>query len=355
MRRLHLLFPVLVAVSAVLFALAPAAVHASDDAAAGATIVFHEDLVIGLDPETPIGRVEDIAVDSAGNIYVLDTGFMTVHKFSPGGTHLGDIGREGEAPGEFFAPNCLTLGPGGDIYVAGASSLITVLHPDGTPGPLIAREQVFRAQQIRFDPSGRLYLVGFDPVSRKVIHRYATATFEYLGSFCNSYAGDRRIDPRLGATYAGGYLDFAPNGGILFAQKMPQEVFLFSSEGKLEATHAARRSETTEPNPKIDGERVFIGAQAQTTALFALEDGSYLVSLAVPPEGDVDSYTFFDIYDADGVRQATRRVAGWMTPKCRDNEGRICVPWAKSISESESVPVIVRYRMEIVEAGTGAK
>jgi hypothetical protein len=297
-----------------------------------------------------MGYARDIVVDSTGIIYVLDSGFLTVHKFAPDGTHLGDIGREGEAPGEFFAPNCLAVGPDGDIYVAGASSLITVLHPDGTPGPLIARDQVFRAQQIRFGPGGRLYLVGYDPVSRKVVHRYAARTFEYLDSFCDSYAGTRRVDPRLAAQYAGGYLDFAPKGGILFAQKMPQRVFQFSPEGELEGTHDARRSETTDPNPKIDGDTVIMSAQTQTTALFALEDGSYLLTLAVPSEDGSRSHTLFDIYDAEGARQATGRVTGWVFPKYRDAEGRIYVPSSKQVSNSEEIPVVVRYRMEFADA-----
>ena len=332
-----------------------AAVHASDDAAAEATIGLHEDLVIGLDPEAPLGRVHDIAVDSAGNIYVLDTGFMTIHKFAPDGRHLADLGREGEAPGEFFAPACLTVGPDGNIYVAGSSSLITVLHPDGTPGPLIQRDLVMWARKIRFGPDGRLYLVGFDPVSQKVVHRYAAGTYEYLDSFCDSYAGARKLEPRIGATYAGGCLDFTPDGDILFGQWSPQRVFLFTAGGELVRTHAVRSSQSPEPQFQVDGDTVHMSFSARTTALFALDDGAFLATLAVPQEGDRESCTLFDIYDADGDRLAAGRVSGWMIPKCRDAKGRIYVPWEKTAADEEDVPVIVRYRMEIVEAGPGSK
>ena len=211
---------------------------------------------------------------------------------------------------------------------------------------------MFRAQQIRFDPAGRLYLVGFDPISRKVVHRYAAKTFEYLDSFCDSYAGDGDLDPRVGATYAGGCLDFTSAGEILVAQYAPQRVFRFSAEGKPVTTHDARFSQSPPPPGRGARKHGHHDLPAMTTCLFVGEDDRFLATLAVPSTDDEKSYTLFDIYDATGGRLASTEIPGWWMPKCMDDEGRLYLPSSKSLVEGEDVPVVVRYRVEITEAAS---
>jgi sugar lactone lactonase YvrE len=59
----------------------------------------------------------DIAMDPAGNIYILDAGNQRIQKFSPEGKYLATIGRRGQGPGEFNYPRSLDIDPKGNLYV----------------------------------------------------------------------------------------------------------------------------------------------------------------------------------------------------------------------------------------------
>ena len=62
-------------------------------------------------------RVEDIGVDSQGNIYVLDIGNYRIQKYDDRGIHVRTIGRKGQGPGEFDTPYGMFLSVEDIIYV----------------------------------------------------------------------------------------------------------------------------------------------------------------------------------------------------------------------------------------------
>jgi sugar lactone lactonase YvrE len=73
-----------------------------------------------------------IAVDGAGNLYVLDTGNHRVQKFGPDGTYLATYGRRGQGPGEFQYPAWLAVDGKGFLYITDPyNQRIQVLTPDG--------------------------------------------------------------------------------------------------------------------------------------------------------------------------------------------------------------------------------
>lgn len=56
-------------------------------------------------PEYQFGNLRAIAVDERGRMYVLDGHGPVVRAYAPDGTYVGDIGREGEGPGEYKRPD----------------------------------------------------------------------------------------------------------------------------------------------------------------------------------------------------------------------------------------------------------
>jgi sugar lactone lactonase YvrE len=74
----------------------------------------------------------NIALDPAGNLYVLDSGNHRVQKFGTDGKHAATFGRQGQGPGEFVYPSWLSVDAKGFLYVSDPNNnRVQVLTPDG--------------------------------------------------------------------------------------------------------------------------------------------------------------------------------------------------------------------------------
>ena len=72
-----------------------------------------------------------IASDSAGNIFVADTGNGRIEKFSPGGKLLSTMGSKGSGRG-VAAPTGIAVDPSGNIYIANdGTHRVLKVKPDG--------------------------------------------------------------------------------------------------------------------------------------------------------------------------------------------------------------------------------
>ncbi len=74
----------------------------------------------------------NMAVDDAGNIYILDSGNQRIQKFNPEGKYVATIGRKGQGPGDLSQPGSINLDKNGYVYVLdGNLKKIQVFSPDG--------------------------------------------------------------------------------------------------------------------------------------------------------------------------------------------------------------------------------
>jgi hypothetical protein len=89
----------------------------------------------GDDEDVIFGVVREVAIDDAGNVYLLDVQLNQVHVFDRDGNFLRAIGREGEGPGEFRRPSSMFVMPDGRIAIVQAMpGKIILLNPDGSLG-----------------------------------------------------------------------------------------------------------------------------------------------------------------------------------------------------------------------------
>jgi streptogramin lyase len=102
-----------------------------------------------------------IATDSAGDIFVADTGNGRIEKFSPGGTLLSTMGTKESGRG-VAAPNGVAIDRSGNIYIADAGThRVLKVKPDGT---LIAEWKgpapgFYGPRRIAIGPDDSVYVV----------------------------------------------------------------------------------------------------------------------------------------------------------------------------------------------------
>lgn len=78
-----------------------------------------------------LDRIQDVAVNSAGELFIADRGEQAVFIISETGRLVDRLGRKGEGPGEFARINALHIGPGDSIYVHDFDRYrLTVFEPE---------------------------------------------------------------------------------------------------------------------------------------------------------------------------------------------------------------------------------
>lgn len=75
----------------------------------------------------------DIAIDKAGNMYILDAGNYRVQKLNSDGEFILSFLRQGEGPGELLSPGKIQIDNVGNIHVSSRNGIIQIFTSDGEP------------------------------------------------------------------------------------------------------------------------------------------------------------------------------------------------------------------------------
>ena len=117
-------------------------------------------------PHEVFGRIADVAVGLAGDVFVLDNLNLDVRWFSSDGTFLGSAGRAGGGPGEFRSPMSVSVRPDGQIEVLDmAYRRLTRFAPTPDEGLLLRSELTIPVFGMDFcTMRGRYFVLANDSV-----------------------------------------------------------------------------------------------------------------------------------------------------------------------------------------------
>ncbi|WP_205503495.1 SMP-30/gluconolactonase/LRE family protein [Rufibacter psychrotolerans] len=140
------------------------------------------------------GEIRDIAVDAAGNVFVVDNGMKRVQKFSPTGVLLNKFGKYGNGEGEFWSPYGITVDQEGIVYVLdqdrqkinkfklGADGAYAFLGAFGNPIPRFSGTEdgvLVEPASLAVDEAGNVYVT---ERGNHRVHKFNSAG-AYLGKF----------------------------------------------------------------------------------------------------------------------------------------------------------------------------
>jgi DNA-binding beta-propeller fold protein YncE len=125
---------------------------------------LEEDLRIGSeeDPDYMFYRIRGLAVDSDGNILVVDMSNFRVQIFDKEGKYVRTIGRSGQGPGEFERPSGIRINrSNGDIYVRDIGRALDIFNSQGEFKKTVSMNKFIRD----FIPIKNTVLAVFDQTS----------------------------------------------------------------------------------------------------------------------------------------------------------------------------------------------
>jgi hypothetical protein len=191
----------------------------------------------------------DMAVDAAGNIFILDSGNQRIQVFGPNGQYVRTIGRRGQGPGEFESLNSISVDREGRLYVLDdRQKRIQIFTTDGQVVKSIrttlaasqdSSSAIMGIDRIRLLGSGAFVIhtsIGYGlsgatkPKTRPKLVKLLSPDLEVRGEFGEPFDYGEEITNTVGNTWA-----FAVDGEdhtyLSFAYQ--NRIEKYSPEGKL--------------------------------------------------------------------------------------------------------------------------
>lgn len=163
-----------------------------------------------------------LALDAAGNLYLVDGGNRRIQKWSPDGTFLATWGSPADGEGGLVEPIDVAIGPGGDLYVtdAGRHQVVRFDSDGRLLGNWGGPAELTSPRGIAVDAAGDVYVVDRD--SHRVL-KFAPGGAS-LGSIGGPESGPGQLDRPYGvAVDADGdlYVTDAGHGRIVVFTQSP--------------------------------------------------------------------------------------------------------------------------------------
>jgi tripartite motif-containing protein 71 len=130
---------------------------------------------------------DGVAVDSAGNIWVADTGHDQIVEFSPSGRELQSLGSDGSGNGQLDHPQGLAFDSAGNVWVADQDN--NRIEEFSATGGYLSQIAVATPDGIAIDQAGNRWVSSPSYADGNAVYEFTPAgtSLEYYGSTQASY------------------------------------------------------------------------------------------------------------------------------------------------------------------------
>ncbi len=301
----------------------------------------------GADDDVLLGVIDSVVMGEDGTTWLLDTQLNTAHAIGPDGEFLGDVGREGDGPGEVRRPGALVQLPNGNLgFVLRQPGRIVEVAVDGEPvgsrrmtplgggeGSMISPVTAFcrngwlvaaGRQFTGFDGGQEVTMVNFishfDPVTGAELRRFENFP-RPLDVNDPSFAERDEYTPVNGGWAMG------PDGRIYLPPERDRYlVRVFAADGsvqrEIERPYRPRKRDDRDKQDILDGVRMVVNGQLVQVDVDIEDRDPAIVQLHVsdagelwvlgsvgardPEEGILQTW---DVHDGDGVFVRQVRLA----------------------------------------------
>lgn len=278
------------------------------------------------------GQIAAVEWTPSGEIAVLDSKRCLVSFYSPDGTYLRSVGRNGSGPGEFLLPSAISFAPGGSFAVADAmAQRLSVFDPAGNY--LRAVEGFFPTPPVMLDFVDDSSYVGFKPefeqTEEGMFMGFSLGRWQ-IDSITPSvvYFSDMApFDPAdMASSFSENMFSYTTTpDGTVFRAPMTADSYtveVYSPEGPLVLTIERSYTPVAKTEQEIEDEKTFVEARMAAggapAGMMSWEPDPYKFSIAgirADHEGNVwvtrgwTAGAVFDVFDPAGELLYTVDIA----------------------------------------------
>jgi tripartite motif-containing protein 71 len=206
---------------------ASARAMAGEDPTFSTTPTFHSAFGSSGTGDGQLNHPAGMAIDSAGDLWVVDQDNDRVQKFNQAGEFLDSFGSSGAGDGQFGRPTSVAIDSAGDLWVTDAgNSRVQKFSPEGEflakfGSYGIGNGQFNRAEGIAIAPNGHIWIG--DTYNGRL------QEFNAAGEFIKVVGSQGSGEGQIGESTD---LDFAPNGDIWVSDWRYNRVVVFNQAGE---------------------------------------------------------------------------------------------------------------------------
>lgn len=248
------------------------------------------------DSSHPIGGIGDMAIDSAGHLYLADTRMNELKTWDADGSFLGVVGSVGEGPGEYLLPSNVDIHPQtGEIGVVDPIGGRLVLYDPATLAPTETRRLEAPVSTVK------MMLGGGDTVFLGGVAMNYGATPPFVGAVVADSVVGRLLplpeelqNRTFGGSYISGFLDRVGNVMFMGIRGSPTLYRTDLQGTKLDSVALPPSFYELPDIPGIESEsngsrpglKAFLQGRDWTNAVVAVDESHVLVDKMVYSQAD---------------------------------------------------------------------